>query len=205
MCHRQFWQSSAALPWCQAVLCCTAATHTWAAAILQGCQGELCVTVWGLCAAPQSAMLAVQLGEVTGSQNPGFSWLCCLLPVTKEKGVTKAGEMFHDVWGSIRLLVWVVCFPIAHFLKFTSYLFLVFFFCQYLGKNRMPDEEMALQEWRNVSPLWAVTTAYLARVQLLPFIFEMQWDKHDCCVTGRTELCETIVFILFSEWMLIHS
>lgn len=41
-------------------------------------------------------MLAVQLGEVTGSQNPGFSWLCCLLPVTKEKGVTKAGEMFHE-------------------------------------------------------------------------------------------------------------
>lgn len=79
------------------------------------------------------------------------------------------------------------------------------FFCHYLGKNRMPGEEMALQEWRNVSPLWAVTTAYLACVRLLPFIFEMQWDKHDCCVTGRTELCETIVFILFSEWMLIRS
>lgn len=24
--------------------------------------------------------------------------------------------------------------------------FFFFFFCQYLGKNRMPDEEMALQE-----------------------------------------------------------
>jgi len=86
----------AVLPCHGAKQCCAAATHTWAAAILQGSQGELCVTVWGLCAAPQSVMLAVQLGEVTGSQNPGFSWLCCLLPVTKEKGVTKAGEMFHE-------------------------------------------------------------------------------------------------------------
>lgn len=62
----------------------------------------------------------------SGSWNLGFSWLCHLLPVAKEKGVTNAGEMFRDVCGFIRLLIWTVCFPIACFLKFTSYLFLFF-------------------------------------------------------------------------------
>lgn len=162
----------------------------------------LCYCVGPLCSTPEcDAGRAARWSD--WKPKPRLLLALLLVACYERKRSNKGGG--NVSWGSIRLLVWVVCFPIAHFLKFTSYLFLFFFFCQCLGKNRMPDEEMALQEWRNVSPLWAVTTAYLARVQLLPFIFEMQWDKHDCCVTGRTELCETIVFILFSEWMLIHS